>query len=176
MDIAIRDTVEADLPAIFRIRTDPLVHPHQYKLTRGDTIDVWKQQLFGSRKGGRMHFKSTTIVRDNEIIGHISQTHYEACGRNMCYCGWNLAPTYWGQGIAMIALSRLFDSFFSEQRIDTVISDCFSSNQRCIRLLQKLGYEPVPIAPYERVLILVVNRCLRWTRRFQLTADRWRAN
>jgi RimJ/RimL family protein N-acetyltransferase len=175
MDIVIRDTAESDLPGIFRIVTDPLVQPHQYRLTRRDTIDGWKQQLFGDRKNGPMLIKCTTVVRYNEIIGHISHNHYEAHGQKLCYCGWNLAPAYWGRGIATIALSQLFDSFFGPQQVDAVISDCFSNNQRCVRVLQKLNYEPVGIAPYHRLVILIVNRCLHWIRRFQLTADRWHA-
>ena len=108
MDIAIRDTLEADLPAIFRIRTDPLVQPHQYRLSRHDTIDFWKQRLFGEHENGRVLFKSTTIMRHTELIGHIIHIHFGSGRRRISYCGWNLAPAYWGQGVAMIALSELF--------------------------------------------------------------------
>jgi RimJ/RimL family protein N-acetyltransferase len=173
MDIAIRETVEADLPEIFRIRTDPLVRPHQYKLGRRDTIRLWTQYLFDEQKDGRLNFRCATIVRHYETIGHISQVHYKLYGRKVCYCGWNLAPLYWGQGIAVIALTQLFDSLFYDERIDLVISDCFSDNRRGIRVLQKLNYEPAGIAPYERLRILVFHRCLHWILRFHLTADTW---
>ena len=136
MDIAIRAPTETDLADLFRIRCDPLVKPHQYKLSRRETIKLWNEQLFGDRRNSRLEFKCTTIVRHSEVIGHISQLHYEVNGQRTCYCGWNLAPPYWGQGIAMIALSDLFDRFFGDQQIDSVISDCFASNQRCIRVLQ----------------------------------------
>jgi RimJ/RimL family protein N-acetyltransferase len=173
MDIAIRDTVEADLPDIFRIRTDPLVRPYQYKLTSVDTIDVWKQLLLGSRTQGGVVFKCATIVRQAEIIGHISQIHYEASGHKMCACGWNLAPKYWGQGIAVITLSELFHSLFGDQQIDAVISDCFANNHRCVRVIEKLKYEPIGISWYERLRIAISNRCLHWILRFQLSAKSW---
>ncbi len=175
MNIVTRDTTESDLIDIFGIRSHPLVQPHQHKLSRQDTIEVWKEQLFGELENEHMVFKCTTILRHNTVIGHISQFHFEVHNQRTCYCGWNLDPAYWGQGIALFALSQLFDRFFSDRQIDTVISDCFSNNQRCIRVLQKLNYEPASIAFYERLQTLVVYRCFHWIRRFQLTADRWHA-
>jgi RimJ/RimL family protein N-acetyltransferase len=75
----------------------------------------------------------------------------------------------------MIALMQLFDSFFVDQEIVFVISDCFSTNQRCIRLLQKLDYKPIGIDPFERLQILMISHCWHWIRRFQLTAETWHA-
>jgi RimJ/RimL family protein N-acetyltransferase len=173
MNIAIRDTVEADLPEIFHIRNDPLVKPHQYKLNRRDTIDLWKRQLFSDCKNDRTLFKCTTIERDSELVGYISQLHWKSHGRRTCYCGWDLAPCHWGQGIAGFAVAELLDCFFRNQNVDAVISDCFSDNRRGIRVLQKLNYEPTWISPNERLRILIAHRCLHWIRRFRMTADRW---
>ncbi len=38
MNIAVRDTIKNDLHDIFRIRLDPLVRPHQFKLKSEDKI------------------------------------------------------------------------------------------------------------------------------------------
>ena len=173
MDIAIRDTTEVDLPEIFRIRSDPLVQTNQFKLTSRDTFEAWRKQLFCDRQNADFLFKCTTVLQHNQIVGYISHTHYEIHGEQTCYCGWNLTPTCWGQGIARFAISKLFESFFVDQGIDSVISDCFSSNQRCIRLLKKLNYEPATIALEQRVRIMIVSRCFHWIRRFHLSAEKW---
>lgn len=170
MKIAIRDTVESDLLDIFRIRTDPLVAVHQLRLTTGDDLDFWRQQLFGDRRNAAVVFKCTTILDDRVVIGHISQHHLKQGDWTTCECGFNLAPQYWGRGIMRMALSRLFDAFFEEQGVDLVISDCFADNHRCIRLLSKLGFQRIGIGLLARILIAYQMRCLRWIRRFELTA------
>lgn len=98
---------------------------------------------------------------------------YEAYDQKARYCGRNLAPAYWGRGIAVVVLLQLFDDLFDDRQIDIALSDCFSDNQRCIRVLEKLDYEPVGISPLERLCILTLNRCLHWIRRFRLTCDGW---
>lgn len=175
MCIEIRDAVESDLPQIFRIVTDPQVRPLQFRLSRRDTLECWRAHLFGERKSGPATHRCTAIVRQGEFIGHVIHTHYQASRQRLCYCGWNLAPAYWGRGIAVIALSQLFDDFFQNQQVDAVISDCFSDNQRCLRVLQKLNYTPVRISVKERLRTMVVHRCLHWICRYYLSADQWHA-
>jgi hypothetical protein len=54
MTISVRDTIEEDLSEIMRIRSDPLVQPHQFRLT-ANAIDDLREALFGSQviKGKR---------------------------------------------------------------------------------------------------------------------------
>lgn len=159
---------------IVRIRRDPLVQPHQYRLTRYDTVDRLTEHLFGDTKPGLDVMKSTTVLSDDRVIGNICHSHggvYE----KYCYCGWNLAPPYWGRGIMSLALSQFFGSLFSEQGIAAVFSDCFSNNRRCIRLMQKLNYDPIGIGMDERLQIAITARCYHWIRRFMLTSEVWHA-
>lgn len=173
MCIDIRETVEADLPAIFRIVTDPQVRPMQFRLSRHDTIEGWRKLLFGAPTSGRALSRCTSIVRNENVIGHVNHSHFEVGQRRFCYCGWNLAPEFWGRGIAVLALSKLFDQFFREQQIHAVFSECFASNRRCLRVMEKLNYIPVGIPLHDRLRTMIVRRCLHWLYRFQLTADRW---
>lgn len=175
MKISIRDTVKTDLPAIFRIRSDPKVVPFQYKLDRHDSIDSWIRKLEGRETYTGMEFKSSTILQDHETIGHIIRHHYEINGEKYCYCGWNLSPPYWGHGIAVEALTQQFEAFFNEQNLKAVISDCFSINKRCIRLMEKLNYESMPIPLRERIWTMVSNRCMHRILRFFLTRERWQS-
>lgn len=173
MCIDIRETVKADLPIIFQIVTDPRVRPMQFRLSRHDTIEGWTKLLFGAPKSGRALSRCTSILRNGSVIGHVNHLHFEVDKQRYCYCGWNLAPEYWGRGIIVRALSKLFDQFFREQQIQAVFSECFASNQRCLRVMEKLNYLPVGIPLHDRLRTLIVRRCLHWLYRFQLTADRW---
>ena len=173
MCIDVRETTESDLPAIFRIVTDPQVRPMQFRLSRNDTIEGWKRLLFAPPRNGAAFSRCTSIVRNDKIIGHVNHLHFDVGKQRMCYCGWNLAPEYWGRGITVLALSKLFDQFFREQQINAVISECFASNRRCLRVLEKLNYLAVGVPLHDRLRTLVFRRCLHWIRRFQLTADRW---
>lgn len=172
MSITIRDATEDDLPAIFRIRTDPLVASRQYRLGERDTVEYWKQLLFGEVEGNRC-FRCTTVVHDQEVVGHISQYHLQIVDQTHCYCGWNLAPSHWGRGVMTAALSQLFDAFFHDRRVDFVVSDCFSNNHRCIRLLANLGYRPTPFSLWLQLQFALAMKSLRWIRRFELTPDDW---
>jgi RimJ/RimL family protein N-acetyltransferase len=176
MEIELRDTTEADLPAIFRIRKDPLVVPHQFRLSQSDNIAFLSKHLFPrGRAAKRPAFRCSTIWQDGEIIGHVFHLHQSWFGKPYCSCGWNLAPAQWGRGIMCAALSQLFDSFFREQGIEMVIADCFSTNARCQRLLEKLRFTPAQLPVLTRLRFALNYQCGHWICRYELTRDRWRA-
>jgi RimJ/RimL family protein N-acetyltransferase len=179
MTISVRDTIEEDLSEIMRIRSDPLVQPHQFRLT-ANAIDDLREALFGKPSDQRqkanhgMEFNCTTILKDGDVIGHISQLHYELNQQKICYCGWNLTPEHWGQGIIVLALSDLFTSLFSKKQFDMIVSDCFSSNKRCLRVLEKLNYRPSRIGIFERANTAIRHRSLQWVLRFYLRSEDWK--
>ena len=174
MNVSIRNTVDSDLPEIFRIRTDPLVRPHQYKLSFLDSESLWATQLFGpTPKGNTQLFKCTSILRDGQLVGHISRIHYKYAGQNVCTCGWNISPSHWGNGIVTNAVTQLFDLFFYEQQVDVVISDCFSNNYRGLRVLNRLNYQPSSIAWRERLGIMMSRWCFHKILRFHLNLEMW---
>ena len=106
-------------------------------------------------------------------MGHVSRFHYTVKDTPLCYCGWNLDPDYWGLGIMRTALADLFDELFGSQAIAHVFADCFRNNHRCIRLMNKLNFLPVPILWRHRMIDAWRNRCLRWVLRFQLDRTAW---
>lgn len=172
MEITIRPSIEADLPAIQSIRTDPLVTPHQYRLTPADTVDFWRGKLFGAEQTGDAIFRSHTILLDNELIGHVVHTHFK--NERVSQFGWNLAPSHWGKGYASQGLSLVFDELAAEQAGHLFVADCFSANQRCRRLLERLGFAPTSVPLPERLMIALFMRCGHWIRRYFLKADDWK--
>lgn len=176
MKITIRKTLKADLPKIFQIHSDPLVVPFQYKLRSDDTIESWVLKLEGREVQPRTVFKSTTVCLGREIVGHIIQHHYEIKSNKYCYCGWNIAPSHWGKGIATEAIRQQFELFFGQEDIDAVFSDCFSTNMRCLRLIQRLGYESIEIRLGERLWTMIKTGSFRRVLRFCLTREQWNAS
>ena len=172
MNITVRPTIEADLPAIQRIRTDPLVMPHQYRLTSWDGVEAWRARLFGAEQTGNAIFRSHSLLLADEVIGHVTWTQFKA--ERLSQFGWNLAPSHWGQGFATQGLSQLFDELAAEQEEQIFIADCFSSNYRCRRLLEKLSFVPSTIPLYERFRTAVEMRCSHWIRRHCLKAGDWK--
>ena len=174
-NILIRDTIEADLPELFRIHVHPMVRLHELPLKEGDTVERWRESLFETEQAERpWGYRSTTILRGEAVVGQITHIHSEENGQHWCVCGWSLDPEHWGQGIAVTAVSRLFDVLFDEEGTDWVISSCYSGNDRCVRLMQRLHYEPARIGLMYRIRTANRKRSPRWMKRFLLSADRWR--
>ena len=87
MDLSIRDTVLDDLAEIFRIRSDELVRPHQYKLRANDSIDAWANLLSGNNSIGNVTFKSSTILVDRRVVGHVIRHHFVIGAMPSVQCG-----------------------------------------------------------------------------------------
>src|SRR4051812_9078268 len=104
MNISIRDSTLDDLSEIFRIRNNPLVAPHQYRIREDDSMEAWLARLSGHNKTGNMTYRSSTILCEQQIAGHVSHIHYSMNDVPVCLCGWNLDPQYWGLGIMRTAL------------------------------------------------------------------------
>jgi RimJ/RimL family protein N-acetyltransferase len=174
MNISVRETIKSDLEPIFRIRKDSLVAPSQFRLPPEDNVELWRRVLFhGPKTEAEAMFGCSTILANDTVIGHVSRTHSEFNGKKVCYCGWNIAPAFWGRGFATTSLEIFIDSLFQDQIADLVLSDCFSTNDRCLRLIAKLNYKPGRITLYERLVTAVTRRSLHWVLRFYLTADLW---
>ncbi|MCR9120317.1 MAG: GNAT family N-acetyltransferase [bacterium] len=156
-----RETVDGDLAAITRIRSDLRVSVHQYRSPRSApnnaVVRGWRVQ-------------SVTLLWGSQVIGHISHMHQQAT----VICGWNLDPEFWGRGIMAQSLTILLTRFFDREGVGQVIVECFADNERCQRLLHRLCFVQVSIPIIERVSNAYLNRSLRWNKRFQLDAHRWR--
>ena len=175
VNILIRDTTPDDLPEIFRIQTDPVVRVHQYRFGPNDSLERWTRLLAGHDCAEASRFRCSTIRLGSAIIGHVTHWHWCIDGLRACQCGWNLDPEYWGQGVMCAALSELFDTLFGVEGVQYVFADCFRNNRRCLRVMEKLGFVPNGIPPYQRLLLAWQMRCLRWILRFRLDAEAWRS-
>ena len=173
MTIRIRPTSVDDIDAIFSIRYAPEVSESQYPRTKDDTQERWKKLLSDSPEITRgVTFRCTTVLYDDKIIGHITRHHYEF-DWSFCSCGWNLAPSHWGNGLMCQALELMLTELFENDKLDYVTADCFHDNHRSIRVIEKMGFSPYFISLPERVLVWWYVRCFRWVKRYRIDADEW---
>ncbi|MBK1701642.1 hypothetical protein CKO22_12140 [Thiococcus pfennigii] len=84
------------------------------------------------------------VTRNGLAVGHIAEylPDRETRAGQVCYLGFDVHPDYWGQGIMKAALRRYIDDGLDEHRFDQLISECLTTNLRCRRLLEGLGFEP----------------------------------
>ena len=174
-ELTVKITVESDLPDIFRIREDPLVKPNQYKMSRGGGIENWRSCLHVDNLPDGVVWRCWTIRVGDQIVGHVTGLHSQIKYGRSYHFGWNLAPNFWGRGIMAQALTHVLDDVFAEANVEAVVADCFESNERCIRLVQKLGFSPMKINWPERLTIWIRHSCPHKVLRNRLLATDWNA-
>ena len=87
-------------------------------------------------------WKCSTILVDGDFAGHITQVYSSPPTQVvMVTLGWNIVPELWGHGIVPNAVSQLLEDRFTELEAIEFQAFCFNSNTRCVRVLQKLGFE-----------------------------------
>jgi RimJ/RimL family protein N-acetyltransferase len=89
---------------------------------------------------------------DGNFAGHISQV-YSTLGLSdtTVLLGWNIVPELWGRKIMVRALELLFSARFESQLRLVFIACCFASNNRCLRVIEKLGFKVDRLTVLERL-------------------------
>lgn len=152
MLIEVRDTLPEETEAIFCLRNNPSVLEQQYRPSPLDTPEAYAERMVQSPVLGQYYFRSTSILCDGAMVGHVMQSFSLANSPTQCrcVCGWNLDPDYWGKGIMAIAASALFDRLFEVNPDLRIIVACFDTNRRCLRVIEKLGFTPQKMTLSER--------------------------
>lgn len=176
MDLVVRDANESDFTHIFALWHDPAILKEQYPLSSYWSADsaafrsylVFPRNWFGEER------RCTAILVDGDFAGCVLQQLFTWTRRPSAVCGWNLLPSHWGRGIMPRALTLVFDRLFLEASLTSIVADCFSTNTRCQRVLDKLGFERESLG-WLGSLEHFVNAGFRhrvW--RHRLTAERWK--
>ena len=170
-NFGIRPTRKADIECIYAIRRHPLVAKMQVPISRHDTPENLAMLIANPNVDDYCQAFSTSLTISDLVIGHISHTQYSANG--IAYCGWDLHPNFWGYGYMTKALKRMFCEMFRDRGMNQIIAECFSRNERCIRLLQKLGFDEVSIRLEDRIASIWTTRWFSWDKRFVLHAEQF---
>jgi len=128
--IAVRDTRESDLPALFEIQTDA---DGQFMAAFTDTSNDREKYL---RKHRQLLADDSVvekvIVADGEVIGSIASFVMEG-DTEVTY--W-IRRDFWGRGIATKALAALLE----EVRVRPVFARAAADNAGSIRVLERNGF------------------------------------
>ena len=152
MEVTLRESIPEDAKPIFALRCDSRLQSMQY----GPSIFETPHTLIAlSHQGNEIPttgLKSTTILVDGDFAGHIMQIHKMSFRKRLTIeLGWNLVPHLWGKGIMVIALQKLLDERFRTSSRIEFVACCFASNQRSIRVIEKLGFQPDKLTIAEHI-------------------------
>jgi [ribosomal protein S5]-alanine N-acetyltransferase len=132
-DFSIRDTTEADLPALFEIQTDA---DGQYLAAFTDTSNDREKYL---RKHRQLladdSVRQKTIVVEGEVIGSIASFVLDG-DTEVTY--W-IRRDFWGRGIATKALAALLE----QVPVRPVFARAAHDNAGSIRVLERNGFVPI---------------------------------
>jgi len=148
-EISLRPSTESDADEIFNIRMHPLVAKYQYPLKDSDTPERFVEQMIATKSEPGSAPKSLTIFFNNTIVGHVIQQEFKEDYGAIYYCGFNIHPDFWGQGIMTTSLPR------------------------CQRLLERTGFLRAPIPLFHQAQAALKTRCIRWLKRYFVTRDDW---
>jgi len=169
----VRDTIDGDIDPIFALRRHPLVLAQQFHPTLDDTPDNWRMWLAGKNLVNCFVFRCTTILLDNQVVGHISQRGSQLHGITTFNIGFNLLPAYWGRGLMSNALLSVIPELFADHSAEHIVAACFRGNHRSKRLITSLGFQPFHVPVAHRVYIAYKMACLRWIHFRYLDSERW---
>ena len=148
----------------------------QYRVDIRAYSDFLSRVLQGDNVTGIVSTQFSTIDRNSVAIGYVRHDHYCVDNAKVVYCSWNLTSTLWGQGVMRFALTELFNAWMHDSDTQHVYADYFRRNERCRRLLNRLGFVTQEIPISERLSTAVQQKCLQWVIRRRLDAQIWNAS
>ena len=172
-EISLRPSTESDADEIFSIRMHPLVAKYQYPLKDSDTPERFVEQMIATSSEPGSAPESLTIFHNDTIVGHVIQQEFKEEDGAIYYCGFNVHPDFWGQGIMTTSLPKVLDQLFESYNAHAIVCDCFRSNRRCQRLLERTGFLRAPIPLFHQAQAALKTRCIRWLKRYFVTRDDW---
>lgn len=153
MEVSIRDSVPGDAHAIFDLRCDSRLAGTQYPpsfFESPTTLFTLTQPGPSIPDNGWM---CSTILVNNLFAGHITQAYRTTKKeRQTATLGWNIVPDLWGNGIAPNAVNQLVRERFEQNSEIQFVAFCFESNVRCLRVIEKLGFESITTRWSERTI------------------------
>ena len=170
----IRDSTLDDAQQIFDLRCDPRLKTMQYPPSFLETPTTILAITQPGPEFPMNGWKCSTILTDGSFAGHIIQVFTPGVdGVTTILLGWDLVPECWGKGIMVRALDLLFEQRFTTKREISFVACCFASNLRCIRVIEKLGFQPDNLTFWERVSHFVRTRGRERVVKYCLTYDQW---
>lgn len=148
----IRDSAATDAEQMYQLRSDSRLTGMQYPAPSLEYIRATIDYATPGVEIPSLGLKISSIILDQKFIGHITEQYAtDRNGQVRVLLGWNLQPEFWGRGLMVRALSRLFQQRWEARRELVFLACCFSTNRRCLRVIEKLGFQAVKLTIGERL-------------------------
>ena len=148
--LILRRWKEADIEPFFKITSDPEVrryYPNVLTINETKSLVTRIESHFVKESFGlwALELKST-----GEFIGYtgLSKPTFEAHFMPCVEIGWQIARRYWGQGYAPEAANKALEDGFVRIGLDEIVSFTTVSNDKSIRVMEKLGMHRNPKDDY----------------------------
>jgi RimJ/RimL family protein N-acetyltransferase len=129
---------------MFAVLSDPAIYEHE---NEPPASVEWLRERFSkletrTSSDGREHWLNWVIrIPSSELIGYVQATVYPGGRANVAYV---LSSAYWGRGHACRATGAMIAELVSHYGVCDVFAVLKESNVRSVRLLERLGFAPVP--------------------------------
>lgn len=138
-DVTIRPLRLSDAAAVQRYASDERVArtttiPNPYPADGGETFV--KEAVEAHANEDAFYF---AILADGEMIGAIDLRSMDLDNRSI-ECGYAIAASHWGKGIATKAVALALRHAFCELGMDVVWAHCLKRNPASARVLKKNGF------------------------------------
>lgn len=141
--LVLRQPVQADASAIFRLRTDEKVNAMIGRQPPADisgAIDFIDQT--NQRTNNRQGFY-WAITLANELIGTVGLFSIER-ELNRAEVGFEILPEFRGLGYMQESLDAVLEFAFQKLRLDLIVAVVNPSNENSLRLLRRNKFQPAP--------------------------------
>ena len=181
--LTVRPALMAELGEIDKLRRHDKVAPFQYRAPH-DHADRLKAIMEMNRRNEpavpTMQFYS--VLLEDEFIGSITVCCQFGIQRIMepgtvdrpLTIGWDLHPDHWGKGFMFKALEMLFGDFFLHNENLIVRAECFDFNDRCVRLLERLGFSQKKLSWLRHLFLRIERSSFHRHLRFELTIEEFK--
>lgn len=143
--LELRDFVEGDVAAFYRVVSDPAVMRYMFygPVTLGETRAYIGQMLDRQRENPRPAWELAVVRRqDNRLIGACDLT-FDDDQPGTGDLGYLLGQEAWGEGYATELARALVQAGFEQLALEKIIATCDVENIASARVLEKAGLRRV---------------------------------
>jgi ribosomal-protein-alanine N-acetyltransferase len=148
--VVLKQLTVSDREMFYQLYTDEALTAHfgQSPFLAGETDLAFTKRIIAS-----CDFIWTIRQQQNPaiIIGDCALHHYDS-NRKTIQIGGSLLPVYWGKDIMKQAFELLITFIEQALPVEQILGKTSPHNRQAIRLVEKLGFQPVGIVENEMVL------------------------
>ena len=140
--LILRQPIERDAQQIFLLRSDTLVNRYLDRQLSGTVEEALSfiRNVNENFKNNSGLYWAISQTKDEKLIGTICLFDFSD-ELKKCEIGYELLPSYHGQGLMNEALKKVIEYTFQTLGLETIDAFTHKDNQRSAKLLLKLGFE-----------------------------------